>query len=385
MRFLILEHYKQDIDEVVEFSIQHLNRNHQNKLELVKILNGYKHFDPTRGASYIIDCLLNDNEANVKIHKRVNVMRPLGLVEILPMPYVTEASKITLVVAVSAELDPNNVEAFFKHYEQTVLKDKETAERLSLFIVYLELNNFEKEFFSKLNSKVSSLNRKYSITIAEGFMKLNSSNEYYLSESYRQLSVAEYVSTRLSDDALILLASTCAEMDAEFLNRVRLNTIQNSQVFFPIAFSEFMPNIIYPAAAAHPDKINLNKMTGYYNTYSFQFVSFYNSDYIKSRAKFVLENLNESQLLNNNIDLANHETDLYRIFVANTNLHLMRATDQDFKCRWDLIKNCDKQRTNEEQELCRYQKEQGLGTKAQLAMFLINNHENILLNKSRLK
>ena len=49
---------------MIEFSMQSINVKYSNIYNFIKILNGYRQFDPTRGSSYILDVLLLNTENN---------------------------------------------------------------------------------------------------------------------------------------------------------------------------------------------------------------------------------------------------------------------------------------------------------------------------------
>lgn len=136
-----------------------------------------------------------------------------------------------------------------------------------------------------------------------------------------------------------------------------------------------MPSIIYAANMSFiPIEVEINKNNGYFNVHSYDFMSFYNSDYLASRAKYLpTEN---SKLSKTN--LSDHLTELYELFRSNSHIHILRATDQALKCRWHLIDNCDKPKQSvEESKRCFRQREYGLGTKAQLAMHLMKSYDTI--------
>ena len=83
-------------------------------------VQGYRQFDPSRGASYQLDLEvkldnIGNKEAAATEHRRVNVMRPLGLAEILPMPYVTEAARLNLAVAFTSGDDMSRLVVFYMY------------------------------------------------------------------------------------------------------------------------------------------------------------------------------------------------------------------------------------------------------------------------------
>ncbi len=63
------EDYKYDVDKVLEFCIKNLNENTnaKNPYTYKGIINGYKQFDPTRGATYILDLKIYDSQLNQNI------------------------------------------------------------------------------------------------------------------------------------------------------------------------------------------------------------------------------------------------------------------------------------------------------------------------------
>lgn len=132
------EHYREDIDETLRLAMKYLNsQKRSNKYEFKRLLNGYKQFDPTRGASYTFDLVVYDTRIGRNVHKRVDVMRPFGNIEIIPMPYVTESTRVCFVVPVSIETDFNQMRAFFWNYEKSILSVKDAAANLNLIVVYL--------------------------------------------------------------------------------------------------------------------------------------------------------------------------------------------------------------------------------------------------------
>lgn len=131
----ISEHYREDVEETLRLAMNYLNQKSNAKYEFRRLLNGYKQFDPTRGAAYMFDLVVRDVSLGLDVHKRVDAMRPFGNVEILPMPYVTEATRVFLLVPFSIETDFNQMRAFFWNYEHAILARKD--HNVNLIIVYL--------------------------------------------------------------------------------------------------------------------------------------------------------------------------------------------------------------------------------------------------------
>lgn len=88
-----------DVSAVLETAVERLNERYQPQLRFRKrrLLNGYRRFDPTRGMEYQLDLALEaytQKGHSQVIAKRVGLLRPLSAVEIIPMPYVTEATRV---------------------------------------------------------------------------------------------------------------------------------------------------------------------------------------------------------------------------------------------------------------------------------------------------
>ena len=108
----------------------------RNKYVFKSLLNGYKQFDPTRGAAYIFDFILFDVDLGLNLHKRVDFIRPFGNIEIIPMPYVTEAHKINLIVEFSIQSDSKSIEMFFTNFEKLITVNKDAIDKICLYVVY---------------------------------------------------------------------------------------------------------------------------------------------------------------------------------------------------------------------------------------------------------
>lgn len=59
-----------------------------------------------------------------------------------------------------------------------------------------------------------------------------------------------------------------------------MNTILHWQIFSPIPFSEFHPDIVYTADLLKPQDLDINKNYGHYDSYSVNHIAFYAKDYL---------------------------------------------------------------------------------------------------------
>ena len=159
------------------------------------------------------------------------------------------------------------------------------------------------------------------------------------------------VSEHLSDNSLILTCTMGMQLNQEMLNRVRINTVAGWQVFFPVGFWQFKPNLIYDKKP-YPTEIEFNSKAGHYDVLSYEHGSFYNSDYKAARSS-----LTPAQLAN---------CDVYEMFVKNGNIHLFRAVEPEFK-HFYMQLECKPSSPTALYERCMERKSLNLATRAQLA------------------
>lgn len=58
-----------------------------------------------------------------------------------------------------------------------------------------------------------------------------------------------------------------------------MNTIRERQVFSPIPFSEYDPDIVYNEDLPRPKEMDINRNYGHYDTLNTEHISFYVRDY----------------------------------------------------------------------------------------------------------
>lgn len=140
-------------------------------------------------------------------------------------------------------------------------------------------------------------------------------------------------------------------LNAEMLNRARINAIRKWQVFFPIGFWQFKPNIIYDKKP-FPTEIEFNSKFGHYDVLAYDHASFYNSDYMDAR-KSLMEK-----------EAANY--DIHEMFVKYGKLHVLRGVEPEFKHHYMQLQ-CHPNSPPKLHERCIERRATGLGTRAQLA------------------
>ncbi|CAF4644685.1 unnamed protein product [Rotaria sp. Silwood1] len=376
----------EDIHEVIDYSVEQLQKKYGTELKFKKLLNGYRQFDPTRGTHYIVDILLIDDNKKEYI-KRAELMRPLelliikfknnnnlndryyyviGLVEIIPMPFVTETTKLYLILPIHS--DEQSIAIRFLHYANKTLFDRETRDKFELLLTHIVATKEEysqtQKWFEKIRYEVDLLRQIHKQLIITYHTLLLPSSSIPLYS--RPIYLLDFFQTKLRPNSLIFLTNPYVDIDPDFLNRCRLNVIENIQIFFPIAFYQYHPHIIARTHSITDNStIDLHKTVGWFNSYAYDHIGLYMNDYLNVKKLILYHNISIST------------KNLYDLFVQLGDISILRAPDQSLRAHYRSIK-CDRnmQLNSIEYDRCLMQREKGLASRSQLAMILIENEQN---------
>lgn len=356
---------KEDVDEVIEHSVKKLKETYP-KLKYKGLENGYRRFDPARGMEYLLDIKVVNPDDNEEDLKRVQLLRPLSVVELVPMAYVTEAAKVYLVLPVTAA-DREAVVQFLDYYARACL---DTNDNSNLIIVFIYKESSDENHFAILKSMMTYYESKYTKGARMTWTSLEKAKLQPGQDGFDLMLVDSMTST-LPSNALIMLCSVGMELSSELLNRVRMNTIVNQQVFFPIAFYEYKPNLIYESRP-FPTHIDILKNVGHFDESAFDHSSFYAADYQAARTAAPKD--------------ATSTADLFELFVkyGDEKLHVFRAVEPSLRQHWKELKCENRRQTKRGQndtaptpyERCMKSKLEGLANRQQLAMLLFEHEKN---------
>ncbi|XP_055370985.1 chondroitin sulfate glucuronyltransferase [Condylostylus longicornis] len=293
-----------------------------NSLKYEKIHTIYRRFDPMRGMDYHIHFLFLDLRTNKRHIKSFYVVKPLGKVEIIPSPYVTESTRIAILLP-TFEHQIDNLDNFIKLYEKICMENQDNTFLMLIFLYnYNSSSKGDLDPFRNIKQLALDLTTKYktdgsriawvSIRLPQQLNEISSNidNNIMLSSIYGKYEILSLAVTDLSLpkiglDSLILLGSNAMTFKADFLNRVRMNTIQGFQIFSPIAF------MMYPCKAFNfckeCDTCDVSQGTGYFDKYNYDVTSFYSKDYVEARKK--IENFVPIIRTDNDIELLFNRND----------------------------------------------------------------------------
>lgn len=352
-----------DVDDVIKIAVAELNKKYSPVLQLSQpqLVNGYRRFDPTRGMEYTLDLQLRvetESGSGQSLSQRVHLLRPLSRVEIIPMPYVTEATRVHILLPLTSA-DRSTVARFLDRCASGLFESSENA--ILSFLFLYEPAEAQKvatdDIFAEVKAKVAAIERRFP-NVKVPWISVKT-------ETPGLLRVLDVVSRKHPADTLFLLATADTALNSEFLNRCRMNAISGWQVFFPIHFQDYNPHIAYPGQDL-PRATDLVREAGHFDRYSFEEACFYNGDYMSARARMEADAREDEELLEN--------LDSYDVFVRYSGLHVFRAVEPALRQEY-RNHTCDARLSEDTFHRCLQSKRESLGSRSQLAMLMFEQEQ----------
>ncbi|XP_054269456.1 chondroitin sulfate synthase 2 [Macrosteles quadrilineatus] len=349
---------EEDIQRVIKRSIAYIENKYDGALKFHSFINGYQKFDPSRGMDYIIDLAFRETTSGKTINKRLEVFKSLGKVEMVPVPYVTENVRVHLIIPVRSS-DQERILTFLKQYSVNAMEKKDLQFLMMVFIYSShESSKGEDDVFKQVKQKALVLSNKFEKVgnlIKWHSIKLPTNMTTFPTEALLDFAVMDSVLKKFTSDSLILFGRPNMEVRLDYFNRVRMNTVSGFQVFSPIPFAEYQPEIVYNEDRPQPPELDINKNYGHYDSLNFRHISFYTSDYTKARKE--IENtvpivkydkdiwkLVPKATVTEDSQLYSYMTQgIYAMLVSHSAAHVMRAVEPSLRLRHagEMCATCD--------------------------------------------
>ena len=353
-QFIVCSYYvgidKQDVQEVLQTAFKRANRLYHNKFSKVQLINGYRRFEPSRGMEYQLDLLLRHHDGSRAEVKKFHLLRPLNKPELVPMPYVTETSQVFIILPL-LEKDVAEGLLFLGEFQKKAMEVKDNSV-LCLYLLYKK-EKFATDPFVSVKSMVASITSQP-----------NSNNKVMLKSvemnfsTIKEIEVYDVIISDFSGNTLVSIATPGMELELDYINRIRMNTIVGVQIFYPISYWQYKPNLAYDQKP-YPDMVELNQKYGHFDPLSFMHCSFYVSDFQKARRSLTATEVKNFSLID--------------MFLKYQKLHIFRAAEPALKNRWQNI-TCG-EGTSLQRDQCSERQDQHLATRAQLAKLLFEYNE----------
>ncbi|XP_067641381.1 chondroitin sulfate glucuronyltransferase [Eurosta solidaginis] len=341
---------KMDFDKVFGIAIAYAKRKHPH-LQFMHLHTAYRKFDATRGMDYQFHMNMRNIQRSLNgdlVMKSFQVVKPLGRVEVIPSPYVTESTRIAIMVPTFEHQLDNGI-SFITDYERVCMQNQDNTFLLMIFLYrYDSMSKGENDPFKSLKTLALDLSTKYkndgsriawvSIRLPTILSDIPATEDIMLNSLYGHkeilsIAVADLALPKIGLDSLVLMASTDISFKTDFLNRVRMNTIQGFQIYSPIGF------MMYPCRLAYFCKdcetCDVSQSSGYFDKWNYDLTSFYSRDYVQARK--MIETALPITRTDNDIEQlitrSDHTfTTILDMFVASQlPIHILRGTEPNLR------------------------------------------------------
>ncbi|XP_031631958.1 chondroitin sulfate glucuronyltransferase [Contarinia nasturtii] len=312
----------------------------------------YRRFDPVRGMDYQLHLMFSEkHEGNEKIIvKSFEAVKPLGRVEIVPSPYVTESTRVALLLPTFEHQTKETLD-FIAQYEKTCMEHQDNT--FLMMVLLYQANSpskAENDVFADLKTMALQLSEKYkndgsriawvSVRLPEKFSNMfrgshstSMFSSMYGSEEILSLVVTDLALRKIGLESLVLLCSNSMSFKPDVLNRVRMSTIQGFQVFSPIGFVNYPCK--YTNLCRECDTCDVSQSAGYFDRTNSDVISFYSRDYVTVRKAMESQvpiarsdNHIESILLREDQTIMN----ILDLFIkSKSGIHVMRAIEPNLR------------------------------------------------------
>lgn len=202
----------------------------------------------------------------------------------LTMPYVTENKRVTVLVAIY-EKDIQHVPQFIEMYSKNIMSRNQKT--LVMFALMYENNSTSKgEFDTFLNvkntaMKLTSKHQQSPDGNKVAWVSVRLPEKYETNKDLLNLVTVDLALKKIGLENLVLLVDLHADINVDFLNRVRMNTILNTQIFNVIPFRQYHPIL------SGIERLHIHKTTGQFDSSHYGYISFYGRDYVNGKLLFI--------------------------------------------------------------------------------------------------
>ena len=237
---------------------------------------------------------------------------------------------------------------FLSNYEDVVLKNHQNVKLV--LVLYNDPKNPNSKLIAKgILENYKNKYKNFDVTVTEP--KYN--------ESFSRGKALEYGAALHSNDSLLFLNDVDVLFTADALLRIRLHTVQNYQIYFPVVFSEYNPKYGHGETSEY-DNFCITATTGYWRTFGYGIVSIYKSD---------LANIGGFD--KNIVGWGKEDVDLFEKSVA-SNLTIFRAADPGLVHVFHEIE-CDEALEASQMNMCLGSKINTVYSPRYLADFFLHN------------
>lgn len=384
---------KSALDSIVGQVMHTLNQNSRQRgrtIDYKSLLYGYVRINPLYGADYVLDLLLTyrkhkGRKITLPVRRHAYVQQTFSKTEFIEDPQLSKSAhstsdaftsysqfgsplldgdilnqKINFIVPLAGRYA--TFQRFMQNFEEVCFKNKENSE---LFIVLFDGDDPIE--MNQIINLIGKYQKRY------GGDSIEIIHAHGLFSRGRALEIG---ADQCSKKSLLFFVDVDIVLTSDALRRIRLNTRESLQVYFPIVFSQFDPHVICGGKEERDKKncqidlADFNSDMGYWRHFGFGIASMFRSDLI-SIGGFDL----------NIQGWGKEDVDLYARF-SGSNITVFRAIDPGMIHAFHPV-ICDPNVDPAQYQMCIGSKSSTYASQKQLASIIRGMPEVLQNNQSR--
>ena len=226
---------------------------------------GYQALNPKYGETTIINEQVQFSQSN-STNRQYKIVQRFGELELDGIEDTESNKKVNFVIPLYGRPEP--FLRFIKTFENVALK---TNESVSLSVVFFR-DGKTKAQYKEIDRMIHQLSTKY---------HSHDSHLIPLQGSFQRAIAFQKAVSLFADNALLFLVDIDCNIDQNILHRIRSNTHQGRQAFFPIMFSQYNPRIVslFNTTYGRNENEMFASNKGYWRASSYGQVALYKSDF----------------------------------------------------------------------------------------------------------
>ena len=237
-------------------------------LEFKRLNHGYRRYHPLHGMQYMLDLLMkyhrhigrNRRRMTVHVRHHAYLQQPFG-----NLIYAIEKSALDSAVNFILPLAGRmaQFERFMENYENVVLKGGEKA---TLLVLY----------FTEVSPAVEhvKLYERYRKKYPEAKLNWIEMNGQFSRSLALTMGASQF-----QPNSLLFFCDVDVAFAAAFLERCRRNTVKEKQVYYPIVFSQYAPEVSYWNEHYDNTTFRYSNDIGFWRLYGFGITCQYRTDF----------------------------------------------------------------------------------------------------------
>ena len=319
-------------------------------LEFKRLNHGYRRYHPIYGAQYMLDLLMkyhrhigyNRRRMTVHVRHHAYLQHPFGNIVYSAEPIRSRKATVHYLLPLAGRLGP--FKRFMNTYEKVCLQRNENVKLLVLYFKEVSSDEEQFELYSSYQKKYPRADLRW-ISIKGAFS--------------RSLALSMGAS-QFEDNALLFFCDVDLDFTPSFIDRCRTNAILGRQVYYPIVFSQYNPDIAYRNETIPNTPFYFSSDAGFWRIYAFGIACLHKAD------------LNIIGGFDTTIQgWGMEDVDLYERYVASVNYDMFRSPDPGLVHIYHDVM-CDSKLDEKQLKMCYNSKAATFGSNRKLYELMVD-------------